>query len=387
MTRATPDPHTAKCRFCYVVASEITAAAFLKDHISTLIENGYEVTLAANFSSDRILPFKDLNLKYHSVDIPRRISPLRDLRALINLVALFRNAQFEFVHSVSPKAGLLGMLSSYLAAVPKRVHTFTGQVWVTRRGISRWTLRQLDRLVAMLATRSLVDSHSQYKYLISEGVIKPHRAEVIGNGAICGLDDSRFKPSSDIRKSVRSRLGIPEHAPVLLFVGRLVRDKGVLDLSRAFCELSKKCPSVRIIFVGPDEDGVANEMNLVLSKHLSFVHFIGLSESPESFMAAADVFCMPSYREGFGMAIIESAAVGLPTVASRIYGITDAVVDGQTGLLHPVGDVDAIVRLVLTLIQDSNYRHLLARQARSRALALYSRHEICRLLIEFYQKL
>jgi len=374
-------------RLCYVVSSEMTVAAFLKDHIAAAAAAGYEVSVVANACDDAFLRRLGLSTVFYSVAIVRPIAPWQDFLALLSLFRLFHAGRFDIVHSVSPKAGLLAMLAARMAGIPHCIHTFTGQIWVTQSGLKRWFLKQADCLLAALTTRALVDSPSQREFLIVEGVVKADRTEVIGGGAICGVDGEYFRPDPDTRSAVRGVLDIPYEVPVLLFLGRLNRDKGVLDLAKAFARLAEKDADVRLLYVGPDEGGMASKITGICSNVRARVHFVDYTASPERFMAAADIFCLPSYREGFGMVIIEAAAAGLPAVASRIYGITDAVVDGLTGLLHQTGDVDAIVQHVSGLLSNPERCREMGARARERALADFSRAELSRGLLAFYERI
>jgi glycosyltransferase involved in cell wall biosynthesis len=378
---------TQSLRLCYVVSSEMTVFAFLKDHIAAAAAAGYDVSVVANTRDDDFLRRLGLSVAFHSVAIVRPISPWRDAMALLSLCRLFYVQRFDIVHSVSPKAGILAMLAARMASIPHCVHTFTGQVWVTRHGLKRWLLRQIDHLLAILTTQALVDSPSQRDFLIANGVVAAGKTQVICRGAICGVDDERFRPDPDARSAVRSELGIPEQVPLLLFLGRLNRDKGVLDLAEAFAKLAEIYADVQLLFVGPDEDGMIGKIITTCSVVRGRVHFVDYTLSPERFMAAADIFCLPSYREGFGMVAIEAAAAGMPVVASRIYGITDAVVDGLTGLLHPPGDVDAIVQRVSGLLSSPDRCREMGASARARARADFSRAELSRGLLAFYKKI
>lgn len=380
------DVRQRRLRLCFVVSSAMTVSAFLKNHIAVAAEQ-FDVSVIANTTDVRFLRRMGLDATLHPIAIVRPISLWQDLSALRVLVRLFRAERFDIVHSVSPKAGLLAMFAAMLAGVPHRVHTFTGQVWVTRRGWRRWMFKKADSLLGALTTRILVDSPSQRDFLVIEGVFDPDKAEVIGKGSVCGVDSGRFRPDPDARRQLRDTLGIPQSDPVLLFLGRLNRDKGVLDLVAAFAALAQQFPAVRLLLVGPDEDGLAGRIAQASGTAADRVQRIDYTQNPESYMAAADIFCLPSYREGFGQVLVEAAAAGLPAVASRIYGITDAVVEGETGLLHPPGDVVAIQAALSQLICDSPKRAAMGKRARRRALAEFSQAESTQGLMVFYGKM
>ena len=193
-------------------------------------------------------------------------------------------------------------------------------------------------LVVLLATDILVVSHSQRNFLISEGVLPPGKGRVIGTGSTCGVDPLRFHPDQDARQVLRDELGIAQDAKVILFVGRLNRDNGIPELATAFAAIAEQHPDVELLLVGAEEDVPFARIQEICHASRARLHYVSFTATPERYTVAADIFCLPSYREGFGMMIIEAAACGVLAVASRIYGITDAVDDGKAGLLFPAGD-------------------------------------------------
>jgi len=274
-----------------------------------------------------------------------------------------------------------------LAQVPIRIHTFTGQVWVTKYGMQRMLLKFFDKLIGGLSTCVLADSPSQRDFLVNEKVLQPGKAKVVGAGSICGVDPLRFYPDLEVRQTVRHDLGIERDARVILFVGRLNQDKGILDLAAAFNVTAKHNPDVVLLLVGAEEDVTFSHIQEICYAENDRLHYVSFTSTPQRYMAAADIFCLPSYREGFGMTIIEAAACALPAVASRIYGITDAVADGKTGLLFPAGDVTALIQNLLKLINNYDFRQQMGEAARLRALELFPSKIIARDMVALYHRL
>jgi glycosyltransferase involved in cell wall biosynthesis len=370
----------ARPRACLVVSSPLTIRAFLAPQIRALATQ-LDVSLVANAAAGA---FAELPARFFPVAIERRIAPLADLRALIALHALFRRERFSVVHSVTPKAGLLAMLAARLAGVPARVHMFTGQVWATRTGAARALLRSIDGLIAACATRVLVDSPGQREFLVANGVVSAQKSAVLANGSICGVDGERFRPDAAARAGVREALGVPHDAVLFLYVGRLNRDKGLLDLAAAFNGTAERFSEARLLFVGPDEEALRAPLERVLERWASRVYWVGETNRPQEYMAAADVFCLPSYREGFGQSTLEAAACGLPIVASRIYGIVDAVRDGESGLLHPAADVPALRACMERLAREPELRRRLGEAGRRRALREFSAAQVTQALLALY---
>lgn len=371
-------------RVALVVTSTLVVRWFLLEHIRTLARS-FAVTLIVNNDAPELAAL--LPCRIVSLRLERDIAPLADLRALAGLWRHFRIERYQLVHTLTPKAGLLGMLAAWLAGVPLRLHTFQGEVWVTRRGALRWLLKNLDRLLARLATDLLVVSASEREFLIAAGLIPAAKSRVLNHGSIAGVDCERFKPDASARAALRIELGIPADAPVFLFIGRLKRDKGVLDLARAYAALAREDAACRLLIVGPDEDGLLPEIEQACAACRARLHIAGLSAVPERYMRASDVLCLPSYREGFPVTILEAAAAGLPALGSRIYGITDAIVEGETGLLFEAGDVTQLAQSMRTLAGDASLRRRLGQSARERALRDFPQAQLTAALLAHYRQL
>lgn len=340
-------------KLCFVATIPAVVHAFLRGHIQAAADK-YHVTVICNSVDKHLLD--GLNARLIFLPIERKPSPWKDALILFQLIKLFRRERFDIVHSHMPKTGLLGMLAAWLAGVPIRVNTFHGEVWATRRGWRRTALKLFDKIVGLLATDILAVGPSQQNFLVNEGVLPQSKAMVIGAGSICGVDPLRFHPDMEVRRSTRHDLGIAQDAQVILFVGRLNRDKGMLDLATAFETIAVQHTNVEFLLVGAEEDVPFVRIQEICHAGRNRLHHVNFTSTPECYMVAADIFCLPSYREGFNMAIIEAAACGVPAVASRIYGIADAVADGKTGLLFPAGDVAALAQALLKLLEDRDLR-------------------------------
>lgn len=368
-------------RLCYVVSSEITVKAFLLEHIRAAAAD-YDVSVIANTADTGGLRALGVPVGITPVAIERRIAPPADLAALWALYRLFRRRRFDLVHSVTPKAGLLAALAGALAGVPVRLHTFTGQVWATRAGFGRWLLKRIDALTATACTHVLADSGSQRDFLVTEGVVAPDRIAVLAQGSVCGVDAGRFKPDAAARARIRAGWGVSPDAVVFLYLGRLTVDKGLLDLARAFAVV----PEAVLALVGPDEEGLTDRIRAACGAQAGRLRFVGYTGEPQAYMAASDVFVLPSYREGFGSTVIEAAACGLPAVATRIYGLTDAVVDGVTGFLIPPRDPASLAKRMRELAGDASLRQRLGTAARERSLRDFSQAALTQATLAYYER-
>lgn len=378
MSNATP------LSVCMVVSAPMTIRAFLVDQINALCEH-YAITVVAHVNDPAELAAVIPHARVIPVAIVRPIAPWADVRALWQLYRLFRRERFVLVHSVTPKAGLLAMVAARLAGVPHRLHTFTGQVWATRRGFGRWLLRSLDRLLAAQTTTVLTDSASQRAFLLEQGVLPVGAGLVLGHGSISGVDTARFIADIAARSEIRSSLGLSEDVPLFLFLGRLNRDKGILDLAAAYRALCDSGRTAALLLVGPDEEGLRPQVEALCGAGTS-LHFVDYTTTPQRYMAAADVFCLPSYREGFGSVVIEAASCGVPSIGSRIYGVSDAIVEGETGLLHAPAQVGELCAAMTRLVDEPQLRRALGEKAAQRARTFFAKEVLTGALVALYRQ-
>ena len=370
-------------KICFITARPGTAESFLTDHILAL-QKEYEVYFVANEpdASKIIVP----NDGYQYADIERGISPINDLKGLWQLYRFFRREKFDAVHSVTPKAGLLTAIAGAMAAVPVRIHIFTGQVWATRRGFMRLLLKSFDRLIARLDTDILVDGEGQRQFLIDNGVLDASKSKVLGSGSICGVNLSRFCPSEATRKYAREHLGIPDGKTVFAYMGRLTRDKGLFELLSAFNKLAAARGDVFLLLLGRDEDNIASHFReySYLCAGENFLCY-GETDRPQHLLQAADIFVCPSYREGFGVSVIEASALGLPVICSDVYGVMDAMIEGQTGLRCRVADADSLLESMTVLADEPEMRKSMGQRGRKRIIDEFSSGRLTGLWRDFYR--
>ena len=376
----------AKNRICLVIASPLTINFFLLGHIAVLAKE-YDLTVITNTDDPNFLAHLGVPLKVSPLVIERNVFLWRDLKALMQLVFIFSRERFNLVHSLSPKSGLLAMIAAWIVNVPVRIHTFQGEVWITRKGLWRSFLKFLDMLVARCATHLLVVSFSEQKFLVEQGVVSHGRLQILANGSICGVDTMRFKPDFIVRTSIRASIGIPESDTVILYLGRLTMDKGLLVLADAFSIVAAIHENVHLLVVGPDEEGMQDKMKIRCTNGFLRLHFADYTAKPEHYMASSDILCLPSYREGFGLVLIEAAATGLATIGSRIYGITDAIVENETGLLFTAGDVGDLTKKMEILIEDPSLRRILGGNGRVRASRYFSKELVQSELLRYYKNI
>ena len=372
-----------KRKMCIVATTPLVFHFFFRPLLCKLVDS-FDITIAYNKHSDTYLGEMDLPLNYVHIPIRRKVSPLFDLIAFVALIKRIKRGRFDIVVTVVPKAGLLGMAAALLCGVRSRVHIFQGEVWATAQGIFFWLLKSLDTLTARMATHVLAVSKSERNFLASQGVVREGRVEVLGAGSICGVDTERFKPDVEARAAVRTELGIPCDATVCVYLGRITRDKGFMDLTRAFAFSAAARPNLWLIVAGPDEDGMHERLREVYPSRVNDRIIVqGFVRNPEQLLAAADFLCLPSYREGFGLVILEAAAAGIPSIGSRIYGITDAIEENQTGAFYPMGDVQALSAAISRWTDNPDERRQAGDRAQSRAKYKFEQRDIVQLYADY----
>jgi len=360
-------------------------------HFEYLVKNGVELTIIC--SRDELFhKLEELNItKAIGLEIKREISPLGDLISLWKLYRLFREEKYDIVHSNTPKAGLLTAIAGYMARIPTRIHTFTGQRWETLRGLKRYILIKSDLLIAKLNTQCYSDSPSQSLYLNNIFGLRNKPVSTIHKGSFAGVDLERFNPERWLarRPDILRELGVASGEKVIMYIGRVVKDKGIRELLASFQMVANKHPNTRLIIIGPYEresDPLPEEFEKRLLSQKG-VTYLGFRNNPEKFLCIADIFCLPSYREGFGSAVLEAGAMKLPSIGTDITGLKDAIVNGVTGLLVPPKDVDALTASLLTLLEDDKLRHQMGEAAFSRIQADFSCEKVSEALYSEYTRL
>ena len=374
-------------KVCLISATPLTIHFFFKEFVTELSEWA-DVTLVFNASENTEIQPIELPCDVESLPLKRQISPVFDLICLIRLFNLFRTKRFDMVITLVPKAGLLGSLAALAANVGVRLHIFQGEVWSSKSGLLRFILKCCDKITVMASNALLAVSISEREFLISEKVVRAENILVLGQGSISGVNTSVFRPDTDARMKWRRHHGIKENECLILFLGRINRDKGVLELFLACRQLLREFADVKLAIVGPDEDSLTNRMIAQLDTQIkSRVICPGLSKVPHEWLNASDILALPSYREGFGVVALEASACERPVIATKIHGLTDAVIDAKTGILVPHRDSEALYNALKLLSQNPDLRVRLGKEGRVRVKDDFEQKVVVKRYIDFIAKL
>lgn len=323
----------------------------------------------------------------HSIAIERRISIIKDIKALWLLYKYLRKNKFDAFISQASKPSLLASIAGLIAGIPVRIRIFTGQLWAHKQGFSRFFFKSIDRLTVALNTHILVDGRSQRNYLIDNKIIKEGQAIVLANGSICGVDTKKFCPNPDTRKRIRRSYGVKDEDIIFSFMGRINKDKGIFELLEAFNRLSGKYKHIKLVLIGSSE-GITEEsmdsyQNIKIGDNLILY---GFTQEPYNALQIADVFCLPSYREGFGMSAIEAASLQLPVICSDAYGLADAFVDGVTGLKCKVKDVESLYKAMESYIDHPNQISRFGVNGRKRVIEKFSKELVSEAWLDYLEE-
>ena len=339
-----------------MVSSPLAVRVMLAGQLRFLRESGFDVTVVSSPGKDlREIAVTDEVASAATV-IDRDIAPCRDLAASWRLWRLMRKLRPTIAHVGTPKAGLLGGLAAWLAGVPCRVYTLHGLRFETIAGPKRKLLILCEWVACALAHRVVCVSGSLRRRAIDLGLVGAEKAIVLASGSANGVDLSRFSPTPerlDSTNGKRHELGIPDGAPVVGFVGRLTRDKGIVELVEAYSELKTSVPTLRLLLVGCFEQGdplpSCVRRAIEMDPQIVCTSFV---EDTSIHYHVMDVLALPSYREGFPTVALEAAAAEKPVVAAAVTGTLDAVVNGSTGVLVPAGNWRALAKALASLLED-----------------------------------
>lgn len=362
----------------------------LKGQLAFLSKD-FEVVAVSGLDKDlkRVADREGVRIK--SVSIERHISPLKDLVSLWNLFWLFKKEKPLIVHSITPKAGLLTMIAAKYAGVPVRMHTFTGLIFPTRKGLMKIVLIYMDKLLCYCATNIYPEGKGVKNDLINYKITKKP-LNVIGNGNINGIDKDYFDPelfNIQDKIELRKRLGILENDFVFIFVGRLVRDKGINELIAAYLKLQSNSKKTKLLLVGSFEDDLDPLYPETLKAIRECNNIINVGFQPDvcPYFGISDALVFPSYREGFPNVVLQAGSMALPCIVTDINGNNEIIKEGKNGTIIPVKDEKALLYAMTKVSSDKEYYSDLKTDARNMIISRYEQQVVWEALLKEYKSL
>lgn len=352
--------------------------AFCRGLLRELTEEGYEVVALSSPDANLQQVGEREGVRTIGVPMERRISPLKDLVSLVRLIRVLRKEKPDMVHSMTPKAGLLCMMAAKMAGVPVRVHTFTGLVWPTSTGLIRQILIWTDKLTCACATHVIPEGEGVKQDL--QRCITRKSLKVLGYGNVKGIDLQYWK---------RTAPAEPHETVTFIFVGRLVREKGINELVAAFVQLNKRYPQTRLLLVGPYEEKIDPLMpeTMRLIDECEAIEAVGSQTDVRPFYERSDVLVFPSYREGFPNVVIEAGAMDLPSIVTDINGAREIIVNYENGLIVPPRDEAALYEAMEWMLNHPEERQRMGQKSRKMVADRYEQGFVRQCLKNYYKEI
>lgn|ERR1017187_310358 len=374
-------------RIAQVATSGMSVQLLLLDQIKALEAVGHDVT-AVCAPGPWVESVRSAGVTLHTVPMEREIAPFHDVRSIAALARYFRQHKFDVVHTHTPKAGLIGPIAAQLAGVPTVVHTVHGLLFHDRMTRLRQTIFWVpEKVTAIFCDRILSQSREDVERAVRSRLCSREKIAYIGNG----IDVARFAPQALYDRTEKLReVGLQSTDFVVGSVGRLVKEKGFMELFAAAETLTARYRQLKFVVIGPREteqnDALDNDYMDDLQRR-GVVRFVNWCDDMRPWYAAMDLFVLPSYREGIPRACMEAAAMMRPIVASDIRGCREVVLDGDTGLLVPPHDIARMVEAIERLYEDHNRAERMGERARQHIVKNFNSKDVCSRLCEFYAQL
>lgn len=356
------------------------------------MQHEYEV-VAVSSDEERLKELgREIGVRTYAVDMTREITPTRDLGSLWKLYRFLKKEKPLIVHTHTPKAGIAGMMAAKMAGVPLRLHTVAGLPLLEAKGVKRKVLKYVEKVTFASATNVYPNSLRIYEYLKDNKYTSEKKLKVIGKGSSNGIDTKYFDPAkySEVEKiKTRRTIGVPEKDLVFIFVGRLVRDKGINELVEAFEKVQTQFPGCSLLLVGPFEGDLDPLKPQTIEKMTSHpkIFGVGYQNDVRPYLAIADVLTFPSYREGFPNVVMQAGAMGLASIVTDINGCNEIIQEGVNGSIIPVRNTIALFEAMKKMILREDYRKLVGGNSRKLIEDNYERQEIWKALLAEYKHL
>ena len=371
-------------RICFVTTLPVTLKAFVRPQAESLVRNGWDVTWICAEDSNFHIDVPD-GVKYIPLKFKRGIDILGIPKLIYLLYKLFKQERFDIVQYSTPNAAFYVSTASWLARIPVRLYAQWGIRYVGFKGIPRKFFKLLERWCCSCSTIIEPDSFSNLEFSILEGLYTSNKARVIWNGSACGVNLECFDISKKDtwRAEYRNMIGFEPHHLVIGFVGSIRRDKGCNELIAACRSFFSDMPEVRLLLVGDKHfyDSIDQDLREWVASSVMVKHILPNDEIPQ-YMACMDIFSLPSYREGFGLVIVEAEAMGVPVVVSDVPGPIDAMRHEETGLVVPVKNAEALAIALQTLLYDTSKRLAFGAAASSFAHGNFEQKEFIKQVLE-----
>mgnify|MGYP001819518810 FL=1 len=376
-------------RVAHVTTVDLSLRYLLLNQLERIRDEGYEVVGISAAGPD-VSTIEAHGIPHVAVPMTRRFTPLADLKALAALVQVMRRERFDVVHTHTTKAGLLGQLAARISGVPVVVNTLHGFYFHEgTKPLPRRFYIWMERIAARCSDVILSQNQEDMKTAVAERIANPELLKWLGNGIDLRRFDRRRIPEEALSE-LRAEIGLDAEAPVVGFVGRLVEEKGILDLLEAARSVLETIPDAQFLIVGPYDEEKPDALRPDVAERYGVAEqcrFLGMRHDMPELYALMDVLVLPSYREGFPRAPMEASAMGVPAVVTDIRGCREAVEHGENGLLFPAGDSEALANAILEVLGDEARRGAMGRKARQMAEEKFDEQQVFDRVLAEYARL
>lgn len=352
---------------------------FLGDQLSYFRKKGYREHIICS-SSEQLKEYSLVQgFEFQEMPVLRKISLVQDLKTIIGICKYIRKNQINIVCGHTPKGGLLAMIAAFLTRVPKRIYFRHGLVYETSTGIKRWILVNMERFTSWLATDIVCVSLSVFRESAREHLNPVRKQRILFKGTCNGIETGRFCQEAvclDRVKELRECYSIRSSSIVIGFSGRLVKDKGIIELVEAFQLLQAKYTDVVLLLVGMlEERNALPEDTVEKIKRDPRIIYTGYVDNRqiENYYALMDIFVLPSYREGFPTSVLEASSMQLPVITTRVTGCVDAIIENETGI-YAENNVESLRQAIERLIQNKNMLKRLGENGRQFVIQNFGQH-------------
>lgn len=368
----------------------VSLKTLLKGQLRFMSEHGFEVIGVSSPGEALQQVATNEGIRTISIEMSRKITPIEDLSALWRFYKLCKKEKPTIVHSHTPKAGFIGMLAAKLAGVPIRLHTVAGLPLMEATGTKRKILDFVEKLTYACATKVYPISYGIESFILDNSFTKNDKVKVLAQGSSNGINIQFFHPeqvSKEKQLQLKNDLGIASTDFVFVFVGRLVGDKGINELIKAFQQLNAS--NTKLLLVGSmesDLDPLENDTLKAIDKNPNIIA-VGYQQDVRPYFAISDALAFPSYREGFGNAVAQAGLMELPSIVSNITGCNEIIVEGENGTIIPVKNTVAILQAMQKMMDDPIYYKKLKANARPMIQSRYEQKVVWNAILEEYQDL
>ena len=364
----------------------------LPGQMNFMARHGFDVLMISADGKELPEVIRQEQCRHIIVPMTRKITPFQDLQCLFQLIRIFRKEKPDIVHTHTPKAGLLGMLAARICGIKTRIHTVAGLPLMVEKGGKYQLLKFIEKLTYASASQVWPNSNSLKEFILQKKLCNPAKLQIIGKGSTNGININRFNRKildEKIINTVKEQFQYSTQYKYLLCIGRLVKDKGIIELVNVFTQLQKNDPSLKLLLVGgyePSLDPLPASTLQQIESNEAIIH-VPWTDNVAYYMCLADYFVFPSHREGFPNVLLQAGAMGLPIICSHITGNIDLVINNETGLIFDRGNEQQMFKMLQYAITHPQHLQSMAAKLQQLIKEDYRQENIWQNILAAYKTL